>query len=150
MRKGVPRRVRRRAGRTFSVLVLAGCVLGASSASDDIKPTELVGTWRGASACTDRVAAPACRDEVVVYEFTVGPKSGTVHWKADKVVDGKRQPMGEMDLDYDRDDKCWKAEFISPRVHSVWCLVVDGGHLTGTARLLPGKETVRRIDARRD
>ena len=148
--KGVPRRVGRRAGWTFSVLVLAGCVLRVSSASDDSKPTELVGTWRGASTCTDRVAAPACRDEVVVYEFAVGAKSGTVHWKADKVVDGQRQLMGEMDVVYDRDDKCWKAEFISARVHSVWCLVVDGDHLTGTARLLPGKETVRRIHARRD
>lgn len=150
MWKGVPRRVGRRAGRTFSVLLLASCVLRVSSVSGGITRSELIGTWRGASTCTDRVAAPACRDEVVVYEFTVGAKSGTVHWHADKIVDGQRQPMGEMDLTYDRDDKCWKAEFTSPRIHSVWCLAVDGDHLTGTARLLPGKETVRRIDVRRD
>jgi hypothetical protein len=125
-------------------------VLRVSSASGGITPSELVGTWRGTSTCTDRVAAPACRDEVVVYEFSVGAKPGTVHWKADKVVDGQRQPMGEMDVAYDRDDKCWKGEFISPRAHTVWCLAVDGDHLTGTGRLLPGKETVRRIDVRRD
>jgi hypothetical protein len=150
MWKSVPRKIGRRAGRTFSILVLAGCVLRVSSASADIKPSDLFGTWRGASTCTDRVAAPACRDEVVVYEFTVGAKSGTVHWKADKVVDGQPQLMGEMDLVYEHDDKCWKAEFNSPRIHSVWCLVVDGDHLTGTGRLLPGKQIVRRIDVRRD
>jgi hypothetical protein len=87
---------------------------------------------------------------VVVYEFTAGAKSGTVHWNADKVIDGKRQPMGEMDVAYDTDDKCWKAEFSSSRTHIVWCLVVDGDHLTGTGRQLPGKETIRKIDARRN
>jgi len=73
-----------------------------------------------------------------------------VRWKADKVVDGKREPMGEMDVTYDAGEKCWRATFSSPRVQSVWCLVVDGKHLTGTGRLLPGKQTVRKIDARKD
>jgi hypothetical protein len=86
----------------------------------------------------------------VVYEFTAGAKPGTVHWKADKVVDGQRELMGEMDLVYDTGEGCWAAEFISPRVRIAWCLVVDGAHLTGTGRLLPGKQTVRRIDARKD
>jgi hypothetical protein len=108
------------------------------------------GVWRGTSTCTDRVAAPACHDEVVVYEFTAGAKAGTVHWKADKVVDGQRQTMGEMDLSYDTGDACWRAEFSSARVHSVWCLTVDGMHITGTARLLPGKQTVRKVDVRKD
>jgi hypothetical protein len=146
----VPYEAGRKTGRTCSVLVLAGCLLSGSIASAGITPSELIGTWRGASTCTDRVAAPACRDEVAVYEFTAEEKSGTVHWKADKVIDGQRQPMGEMDLAYDRTDKCWKAEFNSPRFHGVWCLAVDGDHLTGTSWLLPGKETVRKIDLRRN
>lgn len=116
----------------------------------DHKPSELIGTWRGTSTCTDVAAAPGCRDETVVYDFTVGAKPGTVVWKADKVVDGKRVPMGEMDLTYDAGHKCWSAEFQSPRVHSIWCLVVDGAHMTGTGQLLPGKETIRKIDVRKD
>jgi hypothetical protein len=122
----------------------------AASAPPGHEPSELIGTWRGTSTCTDRVAAPACRDEVVVYEFTAGEKPGWVHWKADKVVEGQRQPMGEMDLVYDAGGRCWTAEFNSSRVHSVWSLVVDGAHLTGTGRLLPGKQMVRRIAARKD
>ena len=112
-------------------------------------PSQLLGTWRGTSTCTDRVAAPACNDEVVVYEFTNGVKPGTVHWAADKVVNGKREPMGEMELAYDEREKCWKAEFSSPRVTGVWRLSVDGNSMTGSARLLPGNETVRKIDARK-
>jgi hypothetical protein len=96
------------------------------------------------------VAAPACRDEVVVYELTAGAKPGTVHWQADKIVDGERGTMGESELAYDAVKKCWAAELRTPRVHIVWCLVVDGTHLTGTARLLPGKETVRKVDLRKD
>ena len=113
------------------------------------EPSQLLGTWRGTSTCSDRVAAPSCNDEVVVYEFTTGAKPGTVHWAADKVVNGKREPMGEMELAYDAGEKCWKAEFSSPRVKSVWRLSVVGTTMTGSARLLPGNETIRKIDARK-
>ena len=41
---------------------------------------------------------------------------------------------------YDAREKCWAAEFRSDRVHSVWCLVVDGTDLrTGAGRLLPAR-----------
>lgn len=140
----------RRGGITFSVLLMAGSLLAATAEADDHKPSEIIGTWRGTSTCTDLRAAPACKDEVVVYDFAAGAKPGTVHWKADKVVNGQREPMGAMDLTYDDAGKCWAAEFNSPRVRSVWCLTVKGAHLTGTATLLPGRETVRKVDARKD
>jgi hypothetical protein len=133
----------------FGALLFAGSLLQATAA-DDHKPSELVGAWRGTSTCVDRVAAPACRDEVVIYEFAVGAKPGTVHWKADKVVEGQRATMGELELAYDAAEACWAAEFKSPRVDIVWCLKAQGDHLTGTGRHLPGKETVRRIDLRKD
>jgi hypothetical protein len=122
----------------------------ALSTADVPGPEQLIGLWRGTSLCTDRVAAPACQDETIVYEFKPGPQPGTIRWAADKVVNGKRQSMGDpLDLTYDTTEKCWKVEFISPRVRIVWRLAVDGQHLTGTARQLPGNETVRTIDARK-
>src|SRR5262249_16154122 len=66
-----------------------------------------------------------------------------------KVVNGKREPMGEFDLTYDKAEGCWKGEFTSPRVKVVWRLSAAGRRLTGTARLLPGNETVRKVDARK-
>jgi hypothetical protein len=129
------------------VFLLADSV--AHSAADVPGPEQLIGTWSGTSICADRVAAPACQDETVVYEFKAGSQPGTVHWTADKVVNGKREPMGEFDLNYDKAEECWKAEFTSPRVKIVWRLSVDGRRLTGTARLLPGNETVRKVDARK-
>jgi hypothetical protein len=130
------------------VLVVLGFI--AVSTADVPGPEQLIGLWRGTSICTDRVAAPACQDETIVYEFKAGNQPGAVRWAADKVVNGKRESMGDpLDLTYDNTEKCWKVEFTSPRVKVVWRLAVDGQHLTGTARLLPGNETVRKVDARK-
>ena len=132
------------------IIVLLALGTMAFSTGDMPGPEELLGLWRGTSVCTDRVAAPACQDETIVYEFKAGPQPGTVRWAADKVVNGKRESMGDpLELTYDTTEKCWKVEFTSPRVTIVWRLAVDGQHLTGTARLLPGNETARKVDARK-
>ena len=47
-------------------------------------------------------------------------------------------------------DACWKAEFRNARVQVVWCLVPAGDAMTGSAWLLPGKQRVRKVEARRD
>jgi hypothetical protein len=130
------------------MLAVASGLVGQLKA-DVPRPAQLAGTWRGTSTCTDRVAAPACNDENVIYEFTDGAKPGTVHWKADKVVNGQREPMGEADLAYDTTEACWKVELKGLRVTSVWRLSVNGARLTGTARQLPGDQVVRKIDLRK-
>ena len=133
----------------MGIILLVIHVIAVSSA-DVPGPEQLIGLWRGTSICTDRVAAPACQDETIVYEFKSGTAPGAVLWAADKVVNGKRESMGDpLDLTYDNTEKCWKVEFTSPRVKIVWRFAVDGRHLTGTARLLPGNETVRKVDARK-
>jgi hypothetical protein len=121
----------------------------ALEAEADRDPVHLMGTWRGTSLCTDREAAPACNDETVVYEFTPGVLAGTVHWVADKVVNGARQTMGEMELSFDTSEGCWKAEFSSPRAKTVWRLTVKGDQLSGTGRLMPGGQTIRRMELHR-
>ncbi len=146
----MPSEWKTRAVWTLSVLAVVSCALIASAAPPEHKPAELIGTWKGTSTCMDLVAAPACHDEVVIYDFTAGEKRGVVHWKADKIVKGERQTMGEMDLVYDAGDRCWSVTFTSPRGSFVWCLVVDGTHLTGTGKQLPGKEMIRKVDARKE
>ena len=111
---------------------------------------EILGTWRGRSTCTDRVAAPACQDEEVVYEMTAGSAESPVHWKAYKIVNGQTELMGELELRYSDADRCWRADFSSPRVTSVWCLSVNGAQMTGTAWLLPGKQVIRSVRVRKE
>src|SRR3954471_6227278 len=138
----------------FRILAVACSALAIASASHaaqaDHPRSELIGTWRGTSVCTDRVAAPACKDEVVVYDFTEGASPAAVHWKADKIVEGKRLTMGEFDLVYSRNDSCWRAEFTTSRGLLVWCVIVNGATLNGTGMHLPGKQVVRKIEARKD
>jgi hypothetical protein len=58
--------------------------------------------------------------------------------------------MGEMDVAYDAKEACWRGDFSSPRGHTVWCLVIDGDHMKGTGRLVPGDQTIRKIDVKKD
>ena len=137
------------------ILLAMAAFFPAAAAQTGVRaaPSQLLGTWHGTSTCTDKVAAPACQDETVVYVFTLGSAAGIVHWTAYKIVHAQREPMGEMDLSYDTTDSCWTVEFTSPRVRSVWRLsadTTDPTKLTGTARLLPGNETIRRVSLRRE
>jgi len=127
--------------------LLAAAALAAQGAGD---PKTILGTWRGTSTCTDRVAAPACNDETVVYVMTPGAQLGTVHWLADKIVGGQRVTMGEFELTFDAADARWETTFTNPRVTVEWWLTVDGSAMTGGARLMPGKQIVRRVDLKKD
>lgn len=126
---------------TCALVVLAA----ATSSARQHALEELRGTWRGTSTCTDRVAAPACKDETVVYEFRPGDKAGTAILAADKIVNGERVPMGELTFAFDAALGCWRSDFESPRVKTRWCFTVKGDALTGTATELPGKQVVRRV-----
>lgn len=129
----------------FGVLSVPASAQPAAAHSVD----ELLGTWRGTSTCIDKVQAPACRDETVVYDFRRGDKPGHAIVAADKVVNGQRLPMGELDFVWDAASACWRADFESPSVTSRWCFTTDGAALKGTARLLPGNQIIRRVDVHR-
>jgi hypothetical protein len=130
-------------------MIAVGVVLAVLQTAPAHDINEIVGTWQGTSTCTDRVAAPACNDEVVVYEISAGPARGVVHWKGYKIVNGHRDLMGELDFTYSADDHCWRADMSSTRVIGVWCLSVQGSAMTGSAWLLPGKQVVRAVKAKK-
>jgi hypothetical protein len=128
------------------VLVVAG-VLGEAFAGPI---DEIVGTWRGTSACVDRQAAPACTDEEVIYEIVASPgHPDSVTVTADKVVDGKRVPMASLDFTHDATSRSWTSELETPRMHALWRLSLSGTTLSGTLTLLPSKAVVRRVDLRK-
>src|SRR5262245_28932206 len=106
-------------------------------AADRGSVTQFLGTWRRTSVCVNRQIAPACNDEIVVYEVRPSETPNAALLKADKVVDGRRVPMGELEFVYSEKEACWRSEFSTPRVHAVWCLVIDGRNMTGSLRVLP-------------
>jgi hypothetical protein len=126
----------------FVALVARDEAFGLRQGADGI-----VGAWQGSSVCVDRRALPACTDEQVIYEISVTPgKPDAVTVKADKIVDGKRVPMGVLDFTRDAKDGSWTTEVETPNVHVSWRLVVNGTMMTGSLTLLPSKTVVRRLD----
>jgi hypothetical protein len=112
--------------------------------------SHFLGTWHGTSTCVNRKVAPACKDETVVYEVGRSEKPQAALLKADKIVDGKRVPMGELEFIYSEKDGCWRAELTTPRVEGIWCLVVDGQNMTGGLRVLPSNSEVRKVELKHE
>jgi hypothetical protein len=132
------------------LLCLVTLTWGARGANGEgSSPAAFVGTWQGSSTCVNRQLAPACQDETVVYDVRRSEKVGVVTLKADKIVEGRRLPMGELEFTYSSSEGCWRSEFETARVHAAWCLVVKENELTGHLRLVPGNETVRDVRLRR-
>ena len=109
----------------------------------------VVGTWRGTSTCVDKVAFPACHDEVVIYEVrptAQSPDSVTV--RADKVVNGAREFMGELVFGHGPDG-AWSSEFNSPRFRGRWTLRIEGTRMSGALIELPTSRQVRAVALQR-
>lgn len=143
--------VRARAPRLVVALVLAA-VLAPPATSAGPEASSIVGVWKGTSTCVDREVAPACKDEVVVYTFTRkdGAPAGTVALSADKVVDGKREFMGELVGTWDGAKGTWTSEYRSARWYGVWSFTIAGKELSGTLVDGATKKVIRRIEAKRE
>jgi hypothetical protein len=134
----------------FCLIGLACLVTKQLRAAERSDLAEFVGTWRGTSTCVNRQVAPSCTDETVVYEVRPPENGKAAVLKADKMVDGRRVPMGELEFVYSDKERCWRSEFTTPRVHGVWCLAIEGRSMTGSLRVLPSNAEVRKVQVKRD
>jgi hypothetical protein len=105
----------------------------------------IVGTWRGTSTCVDKEHFPACQNEQVVYEGRLTHDSpDTVTIRADKILNGAREFMGEL-LFAPQADSSWTAEVQTPRAHFLVRLRRVGDGLTGVMTDLPSGRRIREI-----
>lgn len=125
--------------RSFRILIglaLLGPPAHAQNAS-------LVGSWRGTSVCADREHWPACKDEQVIYDARVKPGApDTVTVRADKMVNGARENMGESDF-VRAADSSWVSELQMGRSPGRIVLRIVGTRMTGTMIDVPTRRTVR-------
>ncbi|MFN2570045.1 MAG: hypothetical protein ABR537_00330 [Gemmatimonadales bacterium] len=125
---------------TFAVLILV-----AGHAAPSAQDVDIVGSWRGTSLCVDKEHFPACKDEQVIYD--VQRKSSardTVTLRADKVVQGVREFMGEFEFRR-TPDSSWVAHYQNPHVRIRIVLRVRGPRLTGALTDEPTGRRVREI-----
>ena len=106
--------------------------------------TSLTGDWTGESICVGN--NPSCHDEKVVYHISVDTSDSTkVKIAADKIVDGKPEPMGVIDLNYDAGKQTLTGETQTARYRLWWEFMIKGNIIEGTLSVLPEKTIARRI-----
>jgi hypothetical protein len=109
------RKLRTIFGISVHVFVLAAWVMAivrpaTACLSGQTTLSSIVGTWTGTSTCVGN--RPACKNETVVYRFVpIEGHPGQLRQLADKIIDGKRVPMGALVFEYDRETKTLRSEF---------------------------------------
>jgi hypothetical protein len=127
--------------------VLTLLVMDAAAAGTAAPVKEIVGEWRGVSECVDLANYPNCKNEQVIYDITATASQVTL--KGDKVIDGKRLPMGDLVLVFEPGDHAWLGDFKNDRVHVVWKFKVSGGAMSGTLTDVVANRLVRRATLKR-
>ena len=108
-----------------------------------------VGNWTGESICVGNNRS--CHDEKVVYHISVDPADSTkVKIAADKIVDGKPEPMGVIDLKYDPGKQSLTGETQTARYRLWWEFVIKGNVMEGMLSVLPDKTIARRIKVQKN
>ena len=108
----------------------------------------VIGTWHGESICVGD--HPACKDEDVVYRFEpVAGKPGVVTLLADKIIDGKREPMGKLEFQYDEAKGTLSSEFTRGHTHGLWEFQLTGDKMEGTLVVFPDMSVARRVKVSR-
>lgn len=121
---------------------------GARASARDEGGSNLVGDWEGESVCGE--GFPSCRGEHVVYHITKPPdERGNVTIAADKVVNGRAEPMGVIQFEYDAARRTLTGELKGGRFRGVWEFKVEGGAMEGTLTILPDKSVARRVKVRK-
>lgn len=132
----------------FAMWTNAGVPFKALSRSALPLPPSVIGTWHGESICVgDR---PACKNEEVVYRFeAVAGKPGVVTLLADKILEGKREPMYQLEFQYDEAKGSLSCEFTRRQTHGLWEYQISADAMSGTLVLLPDKSVGRRVKVSR-
>ena len=125
------------------LVAVAVLALGTSTARAQQSP--IIGSWHGSSTCADREHWPACHDEEVIYDVVA--RAGvrdTVTLSADKVVNGVRVPMGDLDF-APAADSTWVSEIATGKSRGRVVLRIVRDHMTGTLMDIPTGRTARTL-----
>lgn len=143
-----------RAGRAALVaLALCASLVSLDSRASDVPKQGagldfILGTWTGSSTCIGERAA--CKNEVIVYRFApIEGHPGQVRLYGDKIVDGKRLPMGALELEADAARRIVRGGFTRMTTTGEWSFTVTGESMTGSLVILPERSVARDVKAHR-
>ena len=111
---------------TGLLLWLGSMAAAATPTRSNGSTDQLVGTWQGRSLCV--TAIPACTDETVVYRIRrTRPHEEAFAIQADKIVDGKDEPMGTIACRFESA----RQLLMCPMRGARWRFRWDGSSLVG-------------------
>jgi hypothetical protein len=135
--------------RAIAVIISIICFLLGSVDVAGQQRSSLVGDWTGESVCAP--GNPSCHDEKVIYHVsTPAGDTDRVTIAADKIVDGKPEPMGVIDLKYDASKHSLTGETQTARYHLLWEFTIKSNIMEGTLSILPDKRIARRIKVQKN
>jgi hypothetical protein len=124
------------------LVVLCATAAQAKPTASNGSTQQLVGDWRGRSLCVT-TTRPACTDETVVYHVKRhAPGVEAFDIKADKIVDGKPQFMGDLACNFE----ATRQQLLCPMGDSTWRFRWDGRQLVGVLFDANGPFRVIRVD----
>ena len=118
----------------LGVLAIAGCLVGQTV------DAPVVGTWEGESVC--QVPKP-CTTEHVIYEIKASD-AGKFTIRADKVVQGQREWMGDITCSWSDEEKKLTCP-TEGRKPGDWVFWLKGDRLLGTLTVREGNVISRKI-----
>jgi hypothetical protein len=122
--------------------------LAKGAAHHDSLLASVSGTWSGTSTCVGN--RPACKNEIVVYRFIpIDGHPNQLRLYADKIIEGKRLPMGALVLDLNESARTLRGEFTRGHTHGEWSFAVKGDAMTGQLVILPERSIGRDVKVRK-
>ena len=92
----------------------------------------IAGIWKGTSLC--QVKNSPCHDETVVYYVSKRENSETQYLlKANKIVNGTEEEMGDLDFVYDKQKQTLTCNMVNKQGKSgTWLFHLDGNKIHGS------------------
>jgi hypothetical protein len=114
--------------------------------ADEAHVNAILGSWSGRAICTNRHAAPDCKEENVIFTIARTEAGDTVKLEVGRIAaDGKLEPMYEAPLVYDSAKDNWGADIKDKKFKGHWSLSTFGGSLFGTLVDLKTNFGIRRV-----
>ena len=128
----------------ITLLIIAAFAVSQACTAASSAPDEIAGDWTGESICT--IKTSPCHDEHVIYHISQPDSNGKLKIDADKVVNGKPEPMGTIDCTFDK-----KASTLTCPTNNggKWEFSVTGNKMEGTLKL-PDGTIFRRVNVAKE
>ncbi len=124
--------------------ILCVAILLASNCFSQSNP-DVVGEWEGESVC--QVPKP-CTTEHVIYDIK-STRNGKFTIEADKVVNGKREWMGDLQCSWSGEEQKLSCPMTNVSRPGDWVFWLKGDRLLGVLTIREGNVLFRRIDVTR-